>query len=861
MLSISNVSDTKAAGGYYEQKDDYYAGGKREGAWFGNGAKSLNLVGAVFQETFMEVLGGRLPNGTQIHRAAGGHRGGLDLTFSAPKSVSLMGILVGDQRVFDAHARAVNSTLKIAEGMAGFRITEAGSTEHQSSGNFLGAKFTHDLSRACDPQLHTHCVVMNATQRADGQWRALDNEPLYRSKMLLGAAYRAELALELKALGYGIDLTHNDGRFELAGWDAKVLKEFSQRSQAIDEYLQQNSNFPETASAVEKKLAAIATRANKENVDRDALAQMWLDRLKELDARIPEIPTTTPLLSPIVNPQPAIASVDRAIHHLSERESAFSRDQLICASIQFGVGETTYEVVVGEIDSRIKSDTLKSFGKMVTTQELQHIESMLLANEVAERTALPALRGYLPLATTTNQLTTEQADAVQSIVTNKSRLTGMVGKAGTGKTTTLKMAVDSLTAARIKVFGVAPSSNASRLLAEAGLQTTTVAAFTTNKMHEKVSQGGVLIVDEAGMLSTKQICALLEQARLHDFRLVLVGDPRQLAAVEAGKPFAQLIAAGMPTSTLKKIHRQKDPTLKRAVEFAADGNTTSAVATISHLVKEFPERNDRIEEISQAFADLSPQQRVETIVVSGTRASRERINQSIRNKLGLVGTGITVPTLEKKDLTKQQAASISSYEIGDILVANREYKSLNMKRGDQARVVAIKSTTILLSDAEGRHFDWKPTLATDLGANRLVEREIAAEDDIRVTANIHSLGLLNGDQFKVKFIDAAHKTCTIVLPNGVQRELSLVAPLPLDYAYCKTVYASQGATCDRVLIEADTASLTANQSSFYVAISRARSDVMIFTDDASSLGPAMSRSMEKTSALEVLANDTSIDII
>ena len=403
----------------------------------------------------------------------------------------------------------------------------------------------------------------------------------------------------------------------------------------------------------------------------------------------------------------------------------------------------------------------------------------------------------------------------------------------------------------MKVFGVAPSSNASRLLAEAGLETATVTLFNVKELYKKVAKGGVLIVDESGMLSTKQITALHKQAVQHDFRLVLVGDPKQLAAVEAGKPFAQLIKAGLPTSILSKIHRQKDVVLKEAVELAAEGNTREAIRKIMPLVAEVPDRDHRLESIAAAYAQLSPAERKETIVVAGTRAARERINQSIRSKLGLTGTGMAVKILEGKNLTKQQAASIASYEPGDILTVNRDYKSMGLKRGDQMIVKGINSASVQATAADGRSLDWKPALVTDLTASTAAEREIAVGDYLRSTSNMHGLGLINGDEFCVTAVDHEDQTCTVELANGSKKELDLSKPLSIDHAYCKTVYASQGATCDRVFIEADTASLTAHQSTFYVALSRARIEAKIFTNDADALGPAMSRNMEKKSALDI----------
>lgn len=854
MLSMSNVSNSKAAGGYYEVKDDYYtsAGGERHGLWMGDGAKRLGLAGAVEREQFVEMLQGRLTDGRAIHNAAGGHRGGVDLTFSAPKSVSLMALLGGDDRVATAHTNAVATAIRQAEKRAGYRHTEDHVTEHRQSGNLLVASFMHELSRACDPQLHTHCVVLNATQRPDGEWRALDNEPLYRAKMLLGSVYRAELARELQTLGYDVRLTHPDGRFELAGVDGQVLKTFSQRSMAMDEYLQGTSQFPHNATAIEKRQAALATRQAKSDVDRDSLAHAWRQRLSDLGAELPAVRSVSLERTMITQPLEAAAAVDKALSHISERESAFKLDDLTCAAVQFGTGKVTHAEVVEEIAVQLRAGSLIAANDRLTTPDLQREERALLDSELAERFQLPKMGVNSALPSSSATLCAEQALAVHHVLSSESRLFGIVGKAGTGKTTTLQTAVAELKAAGVFVHGVAASSDATRLLAATGVETSTVAAFLR---HDKAptAKGGVLIVDEAGLLSTKQVAALLVRAKQVDFRVLLVGDPRQLAAVEAGKPFSQLLASGMPTVTLKSIHRQRDAALKGAVEMASEGRTGDAVNALKHRIREVPEREARLESVATAYAALSESDRRDTIVVSGTRASRARLNQLIRARLGLAGSGMGIQTLEKKDLTRQQAASITAYEIGDVVVADRDYKSLGLRRGECATVQAVTATTVILADSTGRHLQWRPALACAMSAHRIVEREMSVGDIIRVTANLHALGLINGDQMQVQAFDKVTKGCTVQRSDGSILKLDMSAPLPIDHAYCRTVYASQGATCERVLIEADTSSLTANAAAFYVAISRARTEIAIFTDDAERLGPAVVRSLEKASALDVAA--------
>ena len=185
MLSLSNVGNGQAAVSYYEAADDYYTSDHLPSAWWGVGAASLGLQGVVDSGEFAALLDGRLPSGETLHYAAAGRRGGTDGTFSAPKSVSMQALVGGDSRIIQAHQVAVERALAYAQTLVGCRVTEDGITHSERTGNMVVARFTHDLSRACDPQLHTHCVMVNATRRADGQWRAADNHPIYRTKCCL----------------------------------------------------------------------------------------------------------------------------------------------------------------------------------------------------------------------------------------------------------------------------------------------------------------------------------------------------------------------------------------------------------------------------------------------------------------------------------------------------------------------------------------------------------------------------------------------------------------------------------------------------------------------------------------------------
>ncbi|KGS55571.1 conjugative relaxase domain protein [Burkholderia pseudomallei MSHR5613] len=219
MLTLAKVTTGAAAASYYESADDYYAeDGQAPSAWWGTGTTALGLSGPVDAAAFKALLDGELPDGTTMHNGGEGpRRAGTDLTFSAPKSVSMQALIAGDQRLLAAHDTAVARVLAhIEEHLAACRVTVAGDTYTELTGSLAVVGFRHDLSRDADPQLHTHAVLLNLTQRSDGRWRALDATALYAQQLLLGALYRAELAREVQALGYAVRLSHPDGRFELA---------------------------------------------------------------------------------------------------------------------------------------------------------------------------------------------------------------------------------------------------------------------------------------------------------------------------------------------------------------------------------------------------------------------------------------------------------------------------------------------------------------------------------------------------------------------------------------------------------------------------------------------------------------------
>lgn len=286
MLTFDFVGSSAEAANYYEETDDYYTKPGHRGEWDGEGAKALGLEGGVDRQIFMDLLDGRLPDGRQARKSMphtqkdgskSAPRLGIDFTFNAPKSVSIVALVKNDRRVIEAHDAAVKDALAMMEGRAIARQKYRGISFREKTGKLIVAKFQHDLSRDQDPHLHTHAVTMNLTQRRDGRWVALANEDMLKSVKVVGAYYRAQLAQYLTNMGYDIRATRNG--FEMASVPDEAIKLFSQRSRTIEEELAKSGLTRETATGELKQNITKDTRAEKTDANRAALRQEWADAL------------------------------------------------------------------------------------------------------------------------------------------------------------------------------------------------------------------------------------------------------------------------------------------------------------------------------------------------------------------------------------------------------------------------------------------------------------------------------------------------------------------------------------------------------------------------------------------------------
>lgn len=531
MLSISTVS-AGGASSYYT-KDGYYT--QEQGEWQGKGAEALGLSGPVDKEQFTNLLEGKSPDGSQEFIKAGGngeHRAGLDLTFSAPKSVSVLSEVVGDERVKEAHDKAVSSTLDYVEkNYSQARQKEDGESRHVDTGNLVIAKFDHNLSRELDPQLHTHSVIANITQREDGQWRALSNEQLYDNKMMLGQHYRNELAANLKELGYTCK-SDEKGLFEVQGVDQKLMDHFSQRKEQIDQKVaefKEAGKYENLSEPEIREKACLASRSAKQDVDIATVKENFGKDLKELgyskegiiedtkEATAKAKEAETQRTEPKMNEYDYVRLATKAI---TEQESTFSKEDVLKVAGKMATTEeriSSLDKAFDEMNKGKDKDIVQLVEKdgkskredVYTTKEMLKTEKEIVEKVQAGKDKMEpvmtkervqeGLKSYQEKAGF--DMTQGQMEAASHILTSKDRVIGIQGDAGSGKTTMLAAARSGLEAEGYTVRGLSFTGKAaSEIEAASGIKSQTLHSFLNSfdTKYRQETEWSVVMTKGAG---------------------------------------------------------------------------------------------------------------------------------------------------------------------------------------------------------------------------------------------------------------------------------------------------------------------------------------------------------------------------
>ena len=797
MLSIGKLGVGQAD--YYLQAvgqgiEDYFTGsGEAPGRWLGAAGAELELQGEVDGDALRAVLNGNRPDGSAPLTRSGQSKQrvpGFDLTFSAPKSVSLLYGL-GDpdvsHAVRDAHEAAVDAALDYMQRHAAMgRRGKAGAISVLGNG-FIGAGFRHRTSRAGDPQLHTHVLVANMTRGPDGRWTALDARRLYVHARTGGFLYQAKLRLELTRR-LGIEWTPvRNGVAEADGIPLAVRRTFSRRRAEIQTELDQRGESSATAA----QIAALDTRRAKDYaVPAETIWQQWRERAGQLGFD----PSTIDQLlcqAEIEPLAPAVADQGQrelaSPQGLTQRRSSFTRRDTVrawCERLAHGGEVAEIEALADDLlsspqvvvlaqntTSLTDADVVRrADGRIVAaaSEERRYSTPELLAREhrilTAAHDGRDAGRGQVmpPTAETVlgqrPELSDEQRQMVSRLLCEGDQIAVVVGKAGTGKTYALDAARAGWQADGHQVIGAALARRAALELRDgAGIDSTSIHALLADlreRPGELLEPHTVLVIDEAGMVGTRQLAEIVEHVQRAQAKLVLVGDPGQLPEIDAGGSFRALTIRGDPIH-LTENRRQREEWERDALELLRSGRSGDALAAYHE--------HGRV------------------VLANTTAGQRERIVEdwwTARNT--------------SKDT---------------IMIALRRTDVAELNQRARARMTA-----------DGR-----------LGTQSLTvrDRPFAVGDDVVCLRNHPGLGVTNGTRGTITALDPKHGELTLADPAG--NPLTLTAAYlqsttqrdgpTLDYAYAITGHKAQGATVDEALVLGSDALY---REWGYVAMSRAR---------------------------------------
>lgn len=882
MLTISGALNAGQVQTYHKQqysnsKESYYSQGDRiEGQWQGRLAEEFGLQGAVDEQQFARLTEGLHPKtGEQLVRNRASveytdergrtvktveHRAGWDATFSAPKSVSLAALVGVDARILEAHRAAVIVALGEFEAYGQARLA---GNQTEKTGKLAIARFEHTTARPVDgyaaPQLHTHAVIFNMTETADGKTHALQERALFATQGYATAVYRNELAGRLQALGYEIECGRHSEP-QIKGFSEEYLRAQSPRRQEIEAHLAALG----WEGAAAAQIAAHQTRSKKMDLSPEEVRRQHRAMSQRYGS--PEIAVVrlaqerTQGMEP-QHPDRAREAIGYAIERGSDRSAVLDERQVMRDALNHAQGRVRLESLKAELARRIESGeviALEQRAHKLTTREAQEQERGILARLVegqGKEESLASQQVQQQVIQQNAHLSVSQRAAVLEILSSRDQMQGLEGVAGAGKTTSLVAIREAAERAGYSVQGLAPTSRAAQKLGEAGMATETLQKHLARgeEAHSGVAKC-LYVVDETSLSSTKQIHEFVQRLRDGE-RVLFVGDTRQHEAVEAGRPFAQLKESGMAMATLDEIRRQKDPGLKAAVEELARGEVKEAVERLAgqNRVAEIADAGMRFERMAAEYSK-APES---TLIISPDNKSRAEINARVHALMRVTGEvrgrdKDVMALMPRQNLTGADRKFAQYYEPNDVIRYAK--KSTKFKAGEYVRVVGRDTAANLLTveRENGQRVQYEPARNYGVQVYREDARKYAEGERVQFTAPNFKQKIANRELGSITQI-AKDGTITVKIEDGREVKLDEREQRHIDYGYAVTSHSSQGQTARRVLINVDSEHAhkdLLNERMAYVAVSRAAEDARIYTDNAERLGVVLSRNVSHEQALE-----------
>lgn len=698
-----------------EEAESYYGEGNRApAAWAGSGAEALGLAGTEYTRAAMiSLLEGRGPRGENLARISPNHRPGWDLTFSAPKGVSVAWAVADEahrEEIEAAHEAAIRAAIGHieSEGVVQVRSGQGG-VEKEDAAALAFANFRHGTSRALDPDLHSHCLLLNLSQTAAGEWRRLDPAGIYRRKIEIGAVYRSELAEQMQLLNYA---TARDGKsFRLTDVPQALCDRWSTRRDEIKAALGGIE-----AGGKAKATAALASRSEKKQANKDELHARWRAEAAGMGVTAETINKTRE--RPKWRDEEAMRSeiLAEALNAITDRKSVFAASDIrreIAIAAQCRVAAAA---IPGIVKSAISSQELvvlpeardeegKKLPPRFTTREMLALEQNLAEQAVARKgedrhqvsavTIETAIRDAE--ASAGFRLKKEQRTAVEHVCAGTDGVSCVNGVAGAGKSTGLDAARRAWESEGYRVRGTALQARAAVQLEEsAGIKSDTLAMLLGQvtpgprfgEIADPLTQRDIIVLDEAGMVGSRQMAELSAAANRAGAKLVLVGDHKQYQGIAAGGAFAAL-SKRLGVAKLSENMRQRDKQHRRAVDQIRRGEIAQALDFYRSVGALVIAPGSGIEEAATQWQmDRQKVGADRVLMISARHDATRALNVEARARIGQAagqGVKIAVENREKKP------AGLREFAIGDRIVFRRNWRKEQVWNGDKGTIEAIEA--------------------------------------------------------------------------------------------------------------------------------------------------------------------------
>lgn len=850
MLRISTRTDADSTIRYYTRSGP--------GTWGGQLAKEFGLEGSVATPDFSALAYNRSPRtGERVtQRDKSNRRVGFDFNFNAPKSVSITYALTKDPRILDAFRLAMNEAMAEIEHAAMTRIRAHGSADiDRPTGNLAWASYIHYTTRpvegVADPHLHSHCFVFNMTfDKTEKRSKALQVGPLKQSAPYFQSVFHDRLAAHLNKAGYR---TYRKGlAFEIEGVPSHVLETFSRRTKAIQRAA---DKLGVTSDAQRALIGARIREPKAAEWSEERMEELWKNTLSAEDRRrIENLRSSPHIVGPLGSKDPELIAqaLEYARDKAFERLSVVTEHQLLTAARQWSMGRIDPDA----LREAVRADMLvieredQTGQRLFTTQAILAEEKALIAwVRDGQNTCSP-----LHLTGGTQSRDDSEIDrAVKHLLTSRDRVTGIHGKSGAGKTTLLQTVIPAIRATGTPVAILAPLANASRgTLREAGFtDADTLERFLITPTSQQAVKNGVIVLDEAGLASIRDLSRLAECAKQLNARVILVGDTRQHRSVDRGDAFRTLIKhGGLHIAHLNDIKRQ-DGLYREAVDHLSEHRLRDAFQTLDNM-NAFVEGDP--EELRRQLAEeyLTHRAAGERVhIVSPTHAEGRAITAVVRDQLlqsGGIHSERLLPALRRVDIYKADRHRADTYKPGWVLEC--VHRSEGFAKGERLLVTAVHDDHLAAQTTSGQQT--RVELRNDITRFRAYERTelpVGIGDRLRITVNGRTTHHTPIHSSTVHIVESFTPEGDLALADG--RVLSKHFA-HIDHGWCGTSYAAQSMTVDRVFIAESSESFpAASREQLYVSASRGRVHVRIYTESKDALLDAVNVSSQRLAAIEL----------